>query len=102
METAATTLTDLVKGAKAPSSVNDEWEIFRKDVANSIWAIKNVELQRYVKFATQSSAIFQTTQQANQPLQAIQPQQASQGAQGSSPYICFNTFQDNGATYHTL
>ena len=98
METAASALSELAKEAKASPSKNDEWEIFGRDVANSIRAINKVDLQRRIKFAIQST-IFQMTEQA----QTLVPQQVPQpSTQHSNPYICFNTYQENGTTYHTL
>lgn len=91
METAASALNELAKGAKPPSI--DEWDVFGKDVANSIRAISNAALQRRVKFAVQS-AIFQTIEQ--EQLKNASP------ACVSAPFISFNTYQDNGNTYHTL
>ena len=93
METAASALSELAKGAATCSSstVDDEWEIFGRDVANSIRGIKNKDLQRCVKFAVQT-AIFQTTEQA---LQSAAP---------SNPYTtCFNSYheQDN-VSYHNF
>ncbi len=84
METSATALTELAKGAKARPIVNDECDIFGKDVANSVQAINNVQLQRHVKFYfILRNVIYQA-------------------AQTSDPFICFNTFQDNGVSYHKL
>lgn len=94
METAALGLNELAKGAKAPPVQNDQWDVFGQDVANSLREIKDPELQRRVKFAIQA-AIFQTTEQAKQQQQQTTPQ-------SSSPYVCFNTFQETGTTYHTF
>ena len=97
MEAAASALSKLAKGAKSSPKKIDEWEVFGRDVANSIHAINSVDLQRRVKFAIQS-AIFQTTEQA----QPSVPQVPQPSTHASNPYICFNTYQENGPTYHTL
>ena len=97
METAASALSDHAKGAKSSPKKNNEWEVFGRDVANSIRAINSVGLQRRVKFAIQS-AIFQTTEQARPSV----PQVPQPSTHASNPYICFNTFQENDPTYHTI
>ena len=92
METAATALNELAKGAKVPEKVDDEWDIFGRDVANSIRGINNNDLRRRLKYNIQS-AIFQTTEQEHNP-------QAPQHMPSSS-YV-FNTFTENGPTYHSF
>ena len=64
METAATALSELAKGTLSrPKQEEDEWDVFGRDVANSIRSLGNVHWQQRVKFAVQS-AIFQGTEQA--------------------------------------
>ena len=83
MDTAASALIELAKGAASSSKEDDEWGIFGRDVANSICAIKSEQLQRRAKFAVQT-AIFQTTEHAMQ-------QQTCQPATASNLHTCFNT-----------
>lgn len=64
MDTKASALSELAKGAASSSKEDDEWDIFGRDVANSIRAIKSEDLQRREKFAVQT-AIFQTTEHAS-------------------------------------
>ena len=47
METAASTLSELTKEANPLPCKNDEWEIFGRDVANSMYAINKVDLQTH-------------------------------------------------------
>ena len=54
METAANALTQLTNHE---DDEQDEWDIFGKDVANSLRALKNPDWQRRAKFAIQT-AIF--------------------------------------------
>ena len=49
METAANALSNLANS----STKEDEWDIFGKDVANSIRSLRSVNLQRKAKFAVQ-------------------------------------------------
>ena len=49
METAANALSNLANS----STIEDEWDIFGKDVANSIRSLRSVHLQRKAKFAIQ-------------------------------------------------
>ena len=60
LETAANALKDLAQ-ASSTEEVEDEWDIFGKDVANSLRNLGDRNLQRKVKFAVQS-AIFQATE----------------------------------------
>jgi len=60
LETAANALRDLAQ-ASSTEEVEDEWDIFGKDVANSLRNLGDRNLQRKVKFAVQS-AIFQATE----------------------------------------
>ena len=64
MDTKASALSELAKGAASSSKEDDEWDIFGRDVANSIRAIKSEDLRRRAKFAVQT-AIFQTTEHAS-------------------------------------
>ena len=57
LESAASALNEIAKS----TSTEDEWDVFGKDVANSLRSLPNKDLQRRVKFAIQS-AIFQTTE----------------------------------------
>lgn len=57
LESAASALNEIAKS----SSTEDHWDVFGKDVANSLRSLPNKDLQRQVKFAIQS-AIFQTTE----------------------------------------
>ena len=59
LETAANALRDLAQ-ASSTEEVEDEWDIFGKDVANSLRNLGDRNLQRKVKFAVQS-AIFQAS-----------------------------------------
>lgn len=76
-ETAAIALRDLAQ-ASSTEEVEDEWDIFGKDVANSLRNLKERELQRRVKFAVQS-AIFHATE----PPRAAYPQQYAYQADDS-------------------
>ena len=58
-EKAASALSVMAKESTEHSE-EDEWEVFGKDVANSLRSLENVEVQRRVKFAIQT-AIFQGT-----------------------------------------
>lgn len=69
MDTKASALSELAKGAASSSKEDDEWDIFGRDVANSIRAIKSEDLQHRAKFVVQT-AIFQTTEHAS--LQQLQ------------------------------
>ena len=60
LETAANALRDLAQ-ASSTEEVEAEWDIFGKDVANSLRNLGDRNLQRKVKFAVQS-AIFQATE----------------------------------------
>ena len=57
METAATALTELAKDA---NNKEDEWVVYRRDVANSL-SLQNKDLQHRVKFSIQST-IFHAIQ----------------------------------------
>ena len=67
METAATALTELAKYA---DNKEDEWDVFGRDVANSLRRLQNKDLQGIVKFSIQST-IFHASQSVDvrQPLQ---------------------------------
>lgn len=94
METAASALSELAKGA-ASSGMEDEWEIFGKDVANSIRALDNKDLQRWVKFAVQS-AIFQATDHVTQLQHTHSPTVVAYSRFSTPP-----AFQDiNNGSYH--
>ena len=94
MDTAASALSEIAKGAASTSKEDDEWDTFGRDVANSIRAIKSEDLQRRAKFAVQT-AIFQTTEHAMQ-------QQACQPATTSNLYTYFNTYEGHGTNYHNF
>lgn len=94
MDTAASALSELAKGAASSSKEDDEWDIFGRDVANSIRAIKSEDLQRRARFAVQT-AIFQTTEHAMQ-------RQACQPGTASNLYTCFNTYEGHGTNYHNF
>ena len=94
METAATALSELAKEAKESKETTssnlakeeDEWDVFGRDVANSIRALGNSDWQRRVKFAVQT-AIFQTTEQQRAP----------------PHYAAYNVQENNGGlNYHNL
>ena len=57
MDTATSPLSELAKGAAVQE---DGWDVFGRDVANSIRAIDSKKSQRRVKFAVQT-AIFQAS-----------------------------------------
>jgi hypothetical protein len=63
METAANALTYLSNQA---DDELDEWDIFGKDVANSLRALNNPDWQRRAKFAIQT-AIIPVTEKARHP-----------------------------------
>ena len=63
LESAATALTQIAKGS---SSDEDEWNVFGRDVANSLRGLADKDQQRRVKFAIQS-AIFQSTEPVHRP-----------------------------------
>ena len=66
METAANALTQLTN----QEDEQDEWDIFGKDVANSLRALKNPDWQRRAKFAIQT-AIYQVTEKARHPVSQV-------------------------------
>ena len=68
METAANALTQLTN---QEDDEQDEWDIFGKDVANSLRGLKNPDWQRRAKFAVQT-AIFQATEKARHPVSVSQ------------------------------
>ena len=94
MDTAASALSELAKGAASSSIEDDEWDVFGKNVANSLRAIKSEDLQRRANCAVQT-AIFQTTEHAMQ-------QQASQPAAASNLYTCINAYEGHGTNYHNF
>ena len=65
LESAATALNRIATGS---SSDDDEWDVFGRDVANSLRGLS--DQQRRVKFAIQS-AIFQSTEPVNRPTYPI-------------------------------
>ena len=67
LESAATALNRIATGS---SSDDDEWDVFGRDVANSLRGLSEKDQQRRVKFATQS-AIFQSTEPVNRPTYPI-------------------------------
>ena len=69
METAATPLTELAKDA---DNKEDEWDVFGRDVANSLRSLQNKNLQRRVKFSIQST-LFQASESVDFR-QPVQPQ----------------------------
>lgn len=86
-ETAASALNELAKGSG--SHEEDEWEIFGRDVANSLRSLQNVELQRRAKFAVQT-AIFQSSQTAV-PQPILHPT--------TMPYNLMSTYQNSDNQY---
>ncbi|XP_068678679.1 uncharacterized protein [Montipora foliosa] len=69
METAATALTELATDA---DNKEDEWDVFGRDVANSLRSLQNKDLQRRVKFSIQST-LFQASESVDFR-QPVQPQ----------------------------
>jgi hypothetical protein len=67
LESAATALNRIATGS---SSDDDEWDVFGRDVANSLRGLSDKDQQRKVKFAIQS-AIFQSTEPVNRPTYPI-------------------------------
>ena len=67
METAASALTELAKDTDNKVK-EDEWDVFGRDVANSIRSLENKDLQRRVKFSIQT-ALFQGSEELNQHFQ---------------------------------
>ncbi len=102
MEKAASALADLAKGATNVTHANNEkkevrWDVFGRDVANTIRGLGNTDWQRRVKFAIQT-AIFQTLEERR----SLSQQQAAN-------YNHFNNRQENsgeprgaGMFYHDL
>ena len=92
MEKAAAALSDIAKNVnECPTTAvrdDDEWDVFGRDVANTLRGIESKDLQRRVKFAIQT-AIFQT----------IEQQQSM-----AYPIHCnnYSSRQDNNLTYHDL
>lgn len=69
METAANALSQLA----TESTKEDEWDVFGKDIANSLRGLGNSESQRRAKFAIQS-IIFQVAEKARQSsISQVQP-----------------------------
>eukprot|EP00794_Sanderia_malayensis_P010569 gene10569-11690_t len=100
MEKAASALSDLAKGATNETPNNekkeDEWDVFGRDVANTIRGLGNTDWQRRVKFAIQT-AIFQTVEE-----------QRSLSQQQAANYNYFNRQENSGGPsggsrfYHDL
>jgi hypothetical protein len=90
METAATALTEMAKDADNKVK-EDEWDIFGRDVANSIRSLENRDLQRRVKFSIQT-ALFQASEDFSQNLQ---PQAVS------TPSNCYGSYTDPSQSNNT-
>ena len=69
METAAIALTALTKDA---DNKENEWDVFGRDLANSLRSLQNKDLQRRVKFSIQST-LFQASESVDFR-QPVQPQ----------------------------
>ena len=81
METAANALSNLANS----STTEDEWDIFGKDVANSIRSLKSVHLQRKAKFAIQQ-VLFKVSDSAT----ALPAGQSIQYSQVNADADAFN------------
>ena len=81
METAANTLSNLENS----STTEDEWDIFGKDVANSIRSLRSVHLERKAKFAVQQ-VLFKVSDSAT----ALPAGQSIQYSQVNADADAFN------------
>lgn len=81
METAANALADIANN----KDEEDEWNVFGRDVANSLRSIENTFVQRQVKFAIQT-AIFQASSQPEEPSRPLMPMQHNYYGDHSQQY----------------
>ena len=91
MEKAAAALSGIAKNvSECPTTAvsDDEWDVFGRDVANTLRGIESKDCQRRVKFAIQT-AIFQTIEQQQSMTYPVR-------------YNNYSNRQESNFTYHDL
>ena len=91
MEKAAAALSDIAKNvSECPTTAvsDDEWDVFGRDVANTLRGIESKDCQRRVKFAIQT-ATFQTIEQQQSMTYPVR-------------YNNYSNRQESNLTYHDL